>query len=152
MNPSCTPSSGTESIAGGALLDKATCLIWEETPGFVAAGNWEPARDYCEGLSLAGFDDWRMPTTIELASTPVMFTGRLATAPRYLPDGTSDLGNFHYCGVTHWDPQQPLGCGWVGPANMDGTICVRGEAASALPAPGGCTCQEGESGFTPAPE
>lgn len=148
----CTPGSGTESIAGGALLDKVTCLMWEEMPGFVAAGNWEPAHDYCEALVLAGFDDWRMPTCVELASTPVTFTGRLATAPRYVPDGTGDLANFHYCGVVHWDAQQPRGCGWVGPGNMDGTICVRGEAAVALPAPEGCTCASGTAGYAAVDE
>ena len=126
--------------------------MWEETPGFLAAGNWEPSRDYCAGLTLAGFDDWRMPTCLELASTPVAFIGRLGTSPRYLPDGTSDLANFHYCGVVHWSAEQPRGCGWVGPGNMDGTICVRGEAASALPPPEGCTCQEGTAGYTAAVE
>jgi hypothetical protein len=35
---------------------------------------------------------------------------------------------------------------------MDGTICVRGEAAVTLPAPDGCTCSEGEAGYTAAVE
>ncbi len=149
---SCTPSSGTEALAGGMVLDRATCLMWEAEPGFVAGGNWEPSKTYCENLSLGGFDDWRMPTVVELGSTPIAFIGRLCTDPRYVPDGTSDLGDFHYCGVVHWDPNQPLGCGWVGPANMDGTICVRGESAVTLSAPPGCTCDGGLSGFMPYPD
>ena len=93
-----------------------------------------------------------MPTNVELGSTPVAFIGRLATTPRYTPDGATDLGNFHYCGITHWDAAQPMGCNWVGPGNMDGTICVRGQAASALPAPEGCTCDAGMAGFSPVVE
>ncbi len=146
---SCTPSSGTEELTGGVLLDKATCLMWESEPGFIAGGNWEPSKTYCENLSLGGFDDWRMPTVLELGSTPVAYIGRLCTDPRYVPDGATDLGDFHYCGVTHWDPNQPLGCGWVGPGNMDGTICVRGTTGVALSAPSGCDCDSGRAGYMP---
>jgi hypothetical protein len=58
-----------------------------------------------------------------------------------------DLGGFHYCGVVHWSPEQARQCGWVGPGNNDGTICARGSAGVTLPAPGGCTCQDGADGY-----
>ncbi|UJR78173.1 DUF1566 domain-containing protein [Sandaracinus amylolyticus] len=148
--PACTPSSGTTEIGPDVVRDDATCLMWEAHPGFVGGGNWEPAKAYCGALTAGGFDDWRMPTVTELASLPlsaIPWIGRLGTAPRYVPSGATDLGNFHYCGITHWDTAGALGCGWVGPGNSDGTICVRGTAAVATPLPSGCDCQEGRSGF-----
>jgi hypothetical protein len=30
--------------------------------------NWEPASEYCSGLTLAGHDDWRLPTLFEVES------------------------------------------------------------------------------------
>ena len=82
-----------------------------------------------------------------LAQRAIQTTGRTGTAPRYVPNGATDLGNFHYCGITHWDTSGPLACGWVGPGNSDGTICVRGEAAVPLTVPGSCDCQDGRAGY-----
>ena len=156
MNPEpCTPGAGTTPVGADAILDNATCLMWEAEPGFLGRGNWEPAATYCDGLTAGGFDDWRMPTVEELTSLPlsdIPWIGRAGTAPRYVPTGATDLGNFHYCGITHWDPSGSLGCGWVGPGNTDGTICVRGTAAVALPPPSGCNCEDGHDGYSPRSE
>ena len=147
----CTPGAGTTEIAAGVLRDNKTCLAWEEAPGFVGGGTWLPSKKYCDDLVLGGFDDWRMPTNPELNSTPVKFVGRLTTAPRYVPSGASDPSvDYHYCAVTQWDPNVARACGWPGPGqNMDGTICVRGQAAVALTPPDACTCASGEAGFVP---
>ncbi|MFI3169585.1 MAG: DUF1566 domain-containing protein [Faecalibacterium sp.] len=51
----------------GTTTDNNTGLMWETVPtgGKVS---WDGAVEYCESLSLAGYDDWRMPTLKELFS------------------------------------------------------------------------------------
>lgn len=51
----------------GTVRDDVTGLVWQrESPD----GNftWTEAIDYCTGLSLGAFDDWRLPTRIEVTS------------------------------------------------------------------------------------
>lgn len=48
------------------VTDAATGLMWQQTEGGVM--NWEGALTYCEGLSLAGYSDWRLPNYKELES------------------------------------------------------------------------------------
>ena len=54
------------------VFDRATNLTWqrdidEGAPPVRLA--WEAARAHCDGLSYAGTDDWRLPTSAELVST-----------------------------------------------------------------------------------
>ena len=50
----------------GTVTDTSTMLIWQQqTAGSMT---WEAAISYCEGLSLGGHDDWRLPNTNELQS------------------------------------------------------------------------------------
>ena len=51
----------------GTITDLATGLMWQQADD----GNtrdWEDALSYAEGLSFAGYDDWRMPNAKELHS------------------------------------------------------------------------------------
>jgi hypothetical protein len=51
----------------GVVVDKVTGLIWQrDVPA--SSYNWADAKAYCAGLSLAGHQDWRLPTSIELVS------------------------------------------------------------------------------------
>jgi hypothetical protein len=51
----------------GVVTDTVTGLVWQEpTPS--NTHTWEEARCYCAGLTLAGHQDWRLPTRIELIS------------------------------------------------------------------------------------
>ena len=60
-------NSLTGSGQAGTITDLATALTWQK--GDSGAGmNWEHALAYCEDLSLAGYDDWRLPNAKELQS------------------------------------------------------------------------------------
>jgi hypothetical protein len=51
----------------GTVTDISTGLMWEKTSSWVSK-NWENALNYCENLSLADYDDWRLPNRTELQS------------------------------------------------------------------------------------
>ncbi len=52
--------------ADGTTTDLLSGLTWEQ--GDATAANWETALARCEGLSLAGYTDWRLPNIRELTS------------------------------------------------------------------------------------
>jgi hypothetical protein len=62
------PTAGRFSDNGdGTVSDSCTGLLWQKADD----GNtrtWCNALDYCETLSLAGFNDWRLPNLRELQS------------------------------------------------------------------------------------
>ena len=50
----------------GAVTDNRTGLVWQQDePGYMT---WDSALSYCEGLSLGGHSDWRLPNIKELES------------------------------------------------------------------------------------
>ena len=50
----------------GTVQDNSNGLIWQQAEGEVRA--WEEGIKYCEGLELAGKNDWRLPNIKELRS------------------------------------------------------------------------------------
>ncbi len=48
------------------VTDNNTGLMWQQ--GEVGYNDWEGAISYCEGISLAGYTDWRLPNIKELES------------------------------------------------------------------------------------
>ncbi len=51
----------------GTVTDTTTGLMWQKFEDGTAR-TWEQSLSYCEGLSLAGFSDWRLPNVKELSS------------------------------------------------------------------------------------
>lgn len=72
---STDPASGTalpnqasyDTSTAGVVFDNVTHLTWQQlVPG--ERYTWDDAQSYCANLSLAGHDDWRLPSVIELYS------------------------------------------------------------------------------------
>ncbi|MCP4428191.1 MAG: DUF1566 domain-containing protein [Chloroflexi bacterium] len=51
----------------GAISDNATGMMWQQDDSG-AGYNWSEALTYCESLTTAGYDDWRLPNAKELQS------------------------------------------------------------------------------------
>lgn len=58
----------------GTITDLNTGLMWQQSPS-PEDYNWQEAKDYCENLELAGYNDWRMPNVKELFSISDFNTG-----------------------------------------------------------------------------
>lgn len=57
----------TYTTTEDTVSDSITGLMWQRT-GLPSARPWSDALAFCDALSLGGFDDWRLPTAIELTS------------------------------------------------------------------------------------
>jgi len=113
----------------GTVTDAATGLMWTQgDSGHYGAGeladgglNWEQALAFCQGLSSAGHDDWRLPNAKELQSlvdydrAPAT-TGTAAIDPIFAStqivgeDGEADFP-FYWSSTTHADSAG--GGGWA---------------------------------------
>lgn len=63
----CASLRFTCVMAGAAVLDKETGLVWETAPSS-STGSWFVAVNACNGKSLDGREGWRLPTIDELLS------------------------------------------------------------------------------------
>lgn len=69
----CYSADGTQQLScdwsadpDETVVDSLTGLTWQRT--WIANVSWEEARSYCENLTYAGRDNWRLPDSHELAS------------------------------------------------------------------------------------
>jgi hypothetical protein len=69
----------------GTMTDRVTGLIWEKKPGGGDKGtgyggylSWKAAQQYTDKLTLAGRDNWRLPSVEELQALSKEAKGRLA--------------------------------------------------------------------------
>jgi len=117
----------------GAIEDRATGLVWQESYSYPEKGkyvDWYEANEYIQGLNekkIGGFDDWRLPTRLELQSLYEIakpFTSRGKTFYLHLDPifelsygscfWTSEtrlsaaMGFEFDCGDRHWYPRGSL--------------------------------------------
>lgn len=52
----------------GTITDLVTKLVWQKVPSSTVFRAFNDAKAYCADLVLGGYDDWRVPTRIELLS------------------------------------------------------------------------------------
>ena len=61
------PMSFTVSPDGLTVTDNVTGLVWQREDDDTTR-NWANAISYCEGLTLGGYEDWRLPNEYQLQS------------------------------------------------------------------------------------
>ncbi|MCP4229880.1 MAG: DUF1566 domain-containing protein [bacterium] len=74
----------------GTVTDLNTGLMWQQTPDFDNRMSWYEAGDYADDLTLAGYDDWRVPTIKELTSIAA-FYGSMQTYTPYIDTAYFDF-------------------------------------------------------------
>ena len=66
----CEPFGNFVDNVNGTVTDTSTGLMWQQESAPIAPGsydyNWQQALSYCENLTLAGYEDWRLPNRNEL--------------------------------------------------------------------------------------
>lgn len=68
----------------GTISDRSTHLVWQKKDDGTNR-TWTDANAYCEGLTLAGHADWRLPTQKELRSITDMIISDPAINTTYFP-------------------------------------------------------------------
>jgi len=74
-----------EAAADGTVRDGRTALVWTQKDN-AADIDQVGAKAYCDGLTLAGHDDWRLATIEELAA---LYDEAVASPPTYEYRGKS---------------------------------------------------------------
>ncbi|MFH0738846.1 MAG: DUF1566 domain-containing protein [Candidatus Omnitrophota bacterium] len=86
----------------GTISDLNTGLMWKKDEG--PNLNWEEAMKYCQELSLAGYNDWRLPTIRELPTIlDLSFKDGVWFHKQFFPaTQTAPLG-FYWASTTYGD-------------------------------------------------
>ncbi len=136
--PPNAPTAASYAVAADTVGDAVTALVWQRN--LPAAATRTDAVAYCDALSLAGFDDWRLPNRMELLSiinTDAVFPVLDSSVFPGMPAGSATESVWFWS--TSTDVQDP-GYGWgvdlalgvVGSRSFASTAqvrCVRGGKA-----------------------
>ena len=98
-------------IGDGTVTDTSTGLMWQQQATHAGTMTWEQALAYCEGLSLGGYTDWRLPAKKELISlvddsryNPSINTDYFpGTAASWYWSSTTDVNSTGYAWSVHFD-------------------------------------------------
>ena len=143
----CVSANAASFVAGtgtqaGTITDNTTNLMWQQcsnglsgagcATGTAATATWESAITYCEGLSLGGFADWRLPNVKELKSIADMTKLNPAIDIVYFPNTVSSSywSSTSYAGDTAGACFVHFGDGYAGSSNKTDALyvrCVRGQ-------------------------
>jgi hypothetical protein len=115
--------SGNDCTDDGVWYDNTSGLCWQNPP-LGGTFSWSDAVAHCDGLSLGGFYDWRLPLIQELISlirgcAGDIETGDLSTSACGVTDPgcleiecvDSDSG-CGYCDIFEGPDDDPSGCFW----------------------------------------
>jgi len=86
------------------VRDNVTGLVWQRYPP-AESFDWDGAKRYCETLVLAGYDDWCLPTAIELITIIDYGRANPAINPTAFPGTASDY--FWSSSLTFSEGYQP---------------------------------------------
>jgi len=103
--PSASQPSYTDN-GDGTITDYKTGLMWVKDGSSAGCNNgnkltWEQALSFCEGLSYAGYSDWRLPNIRELES--IVDAGRCDPAinTTYFPNTLSGVHLYYWTSTTY---------------------------------------------------
>jgi hypothetical protein len=114
----------------GTVLDLATNLTWQRSDDNISR-EWTVANDYCQGLNLAGKNDWHLPSIKQLQSIVDYRNSYPAISPDYFPgtDSQPYWSSTPAAWASGWTLIVNFGLGWIGANNMVGAPvfvrCVR---------------------------
>jgi hypothetical protein len=136
----CLAVAGFTDNGNGTVTDAITNLVWQQcamgytttatncdTASGATADSWENAISYCEGLSLGGSTDWRLPHIKELRS--IVDSKRLPVINiTYFPAPFSYWSSTTYASITGsaWFMNFAVGnVGGVSKLSSNAVRCVR---------------------------
>lgn len=94
---------------GTVVTDMNTGLMWEKVPSFGSTYTWSTAYAQCDGLSKGGYDDWRLPSIVELA----MMADFGTYGCPYLDSSVFDGTNCGYYWSRDRHPGDPVNYSWL---------------------------------------
>jgi hypothetical protein len=109
--------AGYTDNGNNTVTDTVTNLMWQKQDD-ATIRTWELALTYCEGLSLGGHTDWRLPNVKELKSLADMT--RYFPTPTINPVFTSTQSSLYWSSTTNVDIGNPNSAGAV--SFVDGSV------------------------------
>jgi Protein of unknown function (DUF1566) len=130
------PNPGGFTVTDKTATDRITGLQWQRT--HTEKRDWQNAVDTCATLSLEGYDDWRLPSRIELIST-IDYTRQPTTDNSAFADTALDY--FWSSSTVSYDPMLAYsvyyGAGLTAYGRKSGASahvrCVRGGRPGVVP-------------------
>ena len=119
------PDSAYINNGNGTVTDIETKLMWQQgTAGYMS---WDDAKSYCQGLSLAGYTDWRLPKLDELKTLVDLDQNTPRINHTYFPNTVS---SFYWSSTAYADGTDSAWCvsfsyGYVYGDGKDSSYFVR---------------------------